>query len=132
MICASIYSHFWESAVIYLLLGLCISLAIGASEQLCKKGWFREIKLGRLKKEYILSSRKTRFGLKAINNVILKNASEVAGIHFVVFYDKGKFIMIDRKSRFGTKLNGETVTHGILKNGDIVKIGNKSFKFFAK
>ena len=132
MICTSIYSHFWESAVIYLLLGLCISLAIGASEQLCKKGWFREIKHGRLKKEYILSSRKTRFGLKAINNVILKNASEVAGIHFVVFYDKGKFIMIDRKSRFGTKLNGETVTHGILKNGDIIKIGNKSFRFFTK
>ena len=131
-ICSSIYSHFIESAVIYLSLGLSISLAIGISEQLCKKGWFRELKHGRLKKEYIFSSRKTRFGLKAVNNVILRNASEVAGIHLVVFYDKGKFIMIDRNSRFGTKLNGESVSYGILKNGDIIKIGNKTFRFCSK
>src|SRR5688572_18296079 len=49
--------------------------------------------------------------------------SEVSRDHAEIIVDGDKFLIRDRNSRYGTFVNGETVTEGPLSHGDRIRLG---------
>lgn len=70
-------------------------------------------------------------GRNPTHNLILDNYA-VSGNHAVILKDGNRYILKDTNSKNGTFLNGLTVQHAILKNGDIITIGKHTLVFLDR
>jgi len=65
------------------------------------------------------------------NGDIIINDPAVSSPHCLILYRDGKFKIKDQLSTNGTKINGESLEEGELKDGDELKLGRTEFKFRA-
>ncbi|MEU4093630.1 FHA domain-containing protein [Streptomyces sp. NPDC026673] len=70
------------------------------------------------------------FGRKAGNTVVIASAS-ASRLHAEVRREGHGFVLYDRGSSNGTRVNGERVTSHVLQPGDVIAIGDESFGFEA-
>ncbi len=59
---------------------------------------------------------------------ILINDSSVSGEHATILFRENEFLLKDNFSTNGTRVNGETMDEGKLKEGDEIRVGNTVFK----
>ncbi|MDX2708277.1 FHA domain-containing protein [Streptomyces sp. PA03-6a] len=70
------------------------------------------------------------FGRKAGNTVVIASVS-VSRLHAEVRREGHGFVLYDRASSNGTRVNGERVTSHVLQPGDEISIGDETFGFEA-
>lgn len=128
----SVYDSAMENIIIYVTMGLVIGLCLAVMEQIVKTCWITEDKRGLFSKEFILFSRKMRFGTKTTNHVRIKNSLKLDGRHFVIIHDKNKYVLLDLQSKLGTFVNGERVQYAVLENGDVITAADRKYKFNIK
>ena len=56
-------------------------------------------------------------------------ANEISTLHCIVYRCPEGYRIRDCNSRCGTRINGDSVKNGLLRNGDIVNLGPFSFEF---
>ena len=71
-------------------------------------------------------------GRKETNDAVLSNIHPVSREHFSIVQEKGAFYVIDRKSRFGTKVDGVSCIPGqksmALQAGSIIELPEIRFR----
>lgn len=68
------------------------------------------------------------FGRKAGNTVVIASVS-ASRLHAEVRREGHGFVLYDRGSSNGTRVNGERVTSHVLQPGDVIAIGDETFSF---
>lgn len=78
--------------------------------------------------DFRLYEGRTRIGRKSTNDIILNQAG-ISDEHALMLYRDGKFLIQDNLSTNGTLINGISIEEKtVLKNDDIIKIGNVELK----
>jgi hypothetical protein len=62
---------------------------------------------------------------------IVLNDPAISSPHCLILFREGKFKIKDQLSTNGTKINGDSIEEGELKDGDMLKLGRTEFKFKA-
>ncbi|MFC4533704.1 FHA domain-containing protein [Sphaerisporangium dianthi] len=70
------------------------------------------------------------FGRKDDNNVVIASG-RASRYHAQVLRESGEYVLRDRGSRNGTLVNGDRVTSHVLQQGDLITIGDETFRFEA-
>lgn len=91
-------------------------------------GWLVTFSHDAFGQDYKLYAGKNKIGSSAGCDVVV-NDPGVSAEHVTVLYRDHEFLIKDNFSTNGTKVNGETVDEGKLKEGDELKLGNTVFKF---
>jgi len=94
-------------------------------------GWLVSYTLDEMGYDYRLYEGKNVIGSKPGNEVSLIQDNSVSGVHATILYRNKKFLLRDEFSTNGTFLNNKIVEEEtpILKDGDIIKVGNTIFMF---
>ncbi len=129
---SNIYNTTARNIATSILISIIISFALGVLEQLTKRASLRIIEGKKYGKEYLILNRKTYIGSNNENSIVLKKDLKVAPRHLVIFNDDNKFILIDYKSPIGTLVNGQHVSHAVLKHGDKITLGKSTLEFIVK
>lgn len=82
-----------------------------------------------VEQEFPLNQQTVRLGRDRTNDVCLSDKS-VSRYHASVVKVLEKYFLQDEASTNGTRLNGEGIKKQILKNGDVIEIGNYRLRFF--
>jgi pSer/pThr/pTyr-binding forkhead associated (FHA) protein len=59
-------------------------------------------------------------------NSLQLGAAEVSREHAEIVVDKGRYLLRDRQSRYGTFIGGESVTERELQTGDEIRLGREA------
>ncbi|MFC4592140.1 FHA domain-containing protein [Sphaerisporangium corydalis] len=70
------------------------------------------------------------FGRRDDNTVVIASG-RASRLHAEVLREAGGYVLHDRGSRNGTLVNGNRVTSHVLKQGDVIAIGDETFSFEA-
>jgi len=73
----------------------------------------------------------TRMGRLSDNSVIVSE-KQVSGQHCSITRESGRYKLKDLNSHNGTFVNGYAVTERLLKEGDLIQIGNSQFFFWLQ
>jgi len=94
-------------------------------------GWLVSYTLDEMGYDYRLYEGKNVIGSKPGNEVSIIQDNSVSGIHATILFRNNKFLLRDEFSTNGTFLNDKIVEEDtpVLKDGDIIKVGNTVFKF---
>ena len=94
-------------------------------------GWLVSYTLDEMGLDYRLFEGKNVIGSNVDCEVSVIQDKSVSGKHATILYRNNKFLLRDEFSTNGTFLNGEIVEENtpVLKDGDIIKVGNTVFKF---
>lgn len=66
------------------------------------------------------------------NSTIRLNHRTVSRKHAVIRADNGDYLVIDQDSRNGTYVNNRRIKKSVLRHGDNICFGIRSFQFFIK
>lgn len=80
--------------------------------------------------EYELTEIETSIGRDEINNISIDHQS-ISRVHCFVNRKDEYYEVVDNDSTNGVFINGKKVKKALLKNGDILKLGDKEFVFIA-
>lgn len=95
-------------------------------------GWIISYDLDPMGVDYRIYEGTNTIGRDTKNTIIITKDSTISSEHVTILYKKGKFKIKDRMTANGTFLNGEELEVEEaydLNDGDIVKVGNTSFRF---
>ena len=70
-------------------------------------------------------------GRTSKHDLVIDNYA-VSANHAIIKKDGNRYVVKDSNSKNGTFLNGVTVDHAILKNGDVITIGNHALVFLDR
>ena len=82
-------------------------------------------------KEMPLSQDTLTIGRKEGNDLVIDNQA-VSGFHARILREDQDFVIEDLNSLNGTFINGRKVSRYVLKNSDVVLIGNHTIEFFSE
>ncbi|GAB4487896.1 MAG: FHA domain-containing protein [Raineya sp.] len=91
-------------------------------------GWLVSYTLDPLGQDFKLREGRNIIGSDSACDICVPDA-QVSGKHLTILYRMGDFKFKDELSTNGTFVNDEFVEEGNLKDGDIIRIGQTSFKF---
>ena len=83
-------------------------------------------------KEFALDRIDTLSIGRSPNHHLVIDNYAVSGNHAVIFKEGNRYILKDTNSKNGTFLNGLTVQHALLKNGDVITIGKHTLVFLDR
>ena len=113
-------------------LGLFIGIAYALVERSLAKASLRLLS-GRSKgREFLLTQSKTVVGDGVKTEVTLAGYGNVAGEHAVIHREGGNFTIAQEDGNKPVYVNDEKVTRTVLKNGDVIRIGDAQFRFSRK
>ncbi len=81
-------------------------------------------------KEYELTEIETSIGRDEINNISIDHPS-ISRVHCFINRKENYYEIVDNDSTNGVFINDKKVKKALLKNGDIVKLGDKEFVYIA-
>jgi hypothetical protein len=119
------------------LAGLCVlGLFIGIAYALVERGLAKaslRLLSGRSKgREFLLTQSRTIVGGAQKTEVTLAGYGNVAGEHAVIHRDRGDFTIVQEDGKKPIYVNDEKVERRVLKNGDVIRIGDAQFQFSRK
>jgi len=106
--------------------GVCVGVAISYISEMAKQAWVYIVDGLLAGKQFIIYETNTRFGSSPKCEITIVKDLNIEPIHFEIqnFQTSYKINAIAP-----TTLNGVPVTSAVLKNGDIIKAGNTSFRY---
>lgn len=84
---------------------------------------------GNLVQEFDLVHSKTVIGRARLNDVVLDNEF-VSKYHAMIFFNNDTYFLVDLNSSNGMYVNSRRVPSAVLKNDDIIEIGNHRIKLY--
>lgn len=93
-------------------------------------GWLVSYSLDPNGKDFRLFEGKNLIGSSSENDIVIPDPT-VSKKHFTILQRHGKFLIKDEFSTNGTFVNGEMLSEGELRYGDIITIGNTSLIFIS-
>ncbi len=85
---------------------------------------------GKFLEEYELKEFETSIGRDDVNSIPIDHPS-ISRVHCFINRKEGYYEIVDNDSTNGVFVNGKKVKKTLLKNGDIIKLGDKEFVFIA-
>ncbi|WP_405466074.1 FHA domain-containing protein [Streptomyces griseoaurantiacus] len=76
----------------------------------------------------LLGTAPLRFGRKSDNDVVIVS-TKASRLHAEIVVEDGSYVLHDRDSRNGTHVNEQRVTRHVLASGDVIRIGDETFRF---
>lgn len=91
-------------------------------------GWLVTYDINSFGTDYRLFEGRSKIGRSAKNDIIV-NQQGISEEHTIILYRENKFYIQDNLSTNGTYVNGVSIDEKlVLKNDDLIKLGNVSFK----
>ncbi len=81
-------------------------------------------------KEYELTEIETAIGRDEVNNISIDHPS-ISRVHCFINRKENYYEIVDNESTNGVFINDKKVKKALLKNGDIIKLGDKEFVYIA-
>jgi hypothetical protein len=91
-------------------------------------GWLVTFSNSEYGQDFRIYAGKNKIGSGADMDIVINDAS-ISADHTTILYRDNIFLIKDNFSTNGTKINGDIVDEGKLKEGDELKLGNTVFKF---
>jgi membrane associated rhomboid family serine protease len=83
-------------------------------------------------RRFDLSSTPITFGRAAENHIVVPDDAKVSRVHAEIIPEQaGRYLIVDRKSRNGTFVNGQRAERRVLQHGDRIRIGVTEMVFAA-
>jgi hypothetical protein len=83
-------------------------------------------------REFPLTQRFTRIGGSPKTEVGLPGYKNVADVHVEVTREKGEYVLTDAGSKTGAFVNEEKTEKTVLREGDVIRVGDAQFQFRKK
>ena len=112
-----------------MMLGAAVGLAISMIEQVAKDSWLQVIRGAFEGKEFILYEPRTVIGSGHDCSINLFKDDGVSPKHAEIRVEGAQTVIHDLRSAAGTRVNGEYVRSRVIRNGDVIKIGEAAFVF---
>jgi len=90
--------------------------------------WLVDITDGRPKEDFRITKERVFLGRDPSSDLIVDDEL-VSKQHAAIYFKNGEFILDDLNSKNGTYLNEELVERAKLKDGDVIKVGNREYLF---
>ncbi|MCE5322788.1 FHA domain-containing protein [bacterium] len=112
--------------------GGAIGLFIGFIEEVAKRAWLVRL-VGRNEgKEYSLYKQITTIGRSELADIPVFTDPDVSERHASVGVEGGRYYVEDLGSTYGTKVDGQSISKNVLRDGDVIEIGKTKFLFHDK
>lgn len=106
--------------------------AIGLIENLRKEAWLKTVS-GRMKnKEFIIYKEETVLGCTGKCDIVLFKDPGVAPRHAVITLQRGNYYIHDLNTVTGTYVNNQKISSRMLRNGDMIQLGETCFIYNEK
>jgi hypothetical protein len=116
----------------FIVLGLFIGIFYGFVENKLAQASFYLLN-GRYKgKEYLLNQRQMTIGRDEQAEMSLSDYRQVSAKHASLHSKKDKVIIKNKNSKVGTYVNDKKVNESVLKDGDVIRVGEAQFLFRKK
>ena len=79
-------------------------------------------------RDYRITKEKTTIGKSEESDIVIRN-DFISRNHAMLAYETGKFILNDLESTNHTFVNGEKISRRILKDNDLIKFGEATYRF---
>ncbi len=79
-------------------------------------------------RDYRITKEKTTIGKSEESEIVIRN-DFISRTHAILFYEKEKFILNDLESTNHTFVNDKKISRRILKDNDLIKFGEATYKF---
>jgi hypothetical protein len=79
-------------------------------------------------RDYRITKEKTTIGKSKESDIVI-GSDFISRNHAMLAYEKGKFVLNDLESTNHTFVNGEKISKQILKDSDLIKFGEATYKF---
>lgn len=115
-------------AVAITLIGLCTGLAVAVVEELLKEAWLTVTSGPLAGKRFILYRNPTVIGSSPKNDIPLMKDPEIFPQHAAIGREGRLFVLYDL-SGGRTLVNGSPVRRGVLRRGDLIRVGMTQLRF---
>ncbi|HEY3297165.1 MAG TPA: FHA domain-containing protein [Armatimonadota bacterium] len=110
-----------------------IGLFIGLVQSLMRQAWIRVVAGRNEGQEYIISKSRTTIGRDELSDIGLFGDLTISLNHAVIDAGvRGRHVLRDAGSQSGTRVNGVAKTDHILRDGEVIEIGNVRLEFHEK
>ena len=113
-------------------IGLLTGLFINLVEEFFKQGWVKVLAGANEGKDYILSKTRSIIGRSELADVPIFGDSAIAPSHAAIQLEQGRHFLVDSGSAIGSLVNGQRVSKQILRDGDMIQIGQARLLFREK
>ena len=119
-------------AIGFTLVGTLTGLFIGLVEEFLKQAWVRVLAGRNEGKDYIISNPMTVLGRDERADVPLFGDPNLAPQHAAIKMENGRHILLDGGGQVGSVVNGQRVQTQLLKDGDMIQLGQMRLLFREK
>ncbi len=119
-------------AIGFTAIGLFTGLFIGLVEELLKRAWVRVLAGKNEGKDYIISKGLTVLGRDERADVPLFGDPSVAPQHAAIKLENNRHVLLDGGSPLGSVVNGQRITQQLLRDGDMIQIGQVRLLFHER
>lgn len=113
-------------------MGILVGVGVGLLEQFAKSAWLKVIRGEFEGKEYLLFPGTTSIGNNSKNTIVLFKDKLVEPHHCNIVMEGSKYVVVDGGTPMGTIVNGMKINRHILRQGDVIAIGNSVLVFNTK
>lgn len=119
-------------AIGFTVIGTLTGLFIGLVEEWLKQAWVRVLAGRNEGKDYILSKPMTILGRDERADVPLFGDPALAPQHAAIRMENGRHVLLDGGTPVGTLVNGQRVQQQLLRDGDMIQLGQVRILFREK
>lgn len=117
----------------FIILGMCIGLAIALAQVLLREVWIKVEEGFRPGREVMLSKPETAIGRAEACDIGLFGDPSVEKIHARIRHENGVYELMDIETAGGTFLNNKKISGPVqLRSGDVIRVGNNVLSFHIR
>jgi CDP-diglyceride synthetase len=116
----------------FVLLGLLIGIFYGFIENKLARASLMLLNGKFKEKEFLLTQKMTNIGKSPKTEIGLEGYTKVSDVHTMIAKEKKGFVLTDAGAKTGTYVNDEKIGKKILKDGDVIRVGDAQFLFRKK
>jgi len=113
----------------FALLGLLIGIFYGFIENKLARASLMLLNGKYKEKEFLLTQKMTNIGKSPKTEIGLEGYTKVSDVHTVIKKEKKGFVLTDAGAKIGTYVNDERAGKKVLKDGDVIRVGDAQFLF---
>ena len=131
-VCDIIPNDVVARGIAIVIMGSLIGIGVGLLEQFAKAAWLKVIRGEFEGKEYLVFAGTTSIGNNGKNTIVLFKDKLVGPHHCDINLEGGKYVLTDCGTPMGTIVNGQKTVRHVLRQGDVIAIGNSVLVFNTK
>lgn len=131
-VCDIIPNDVVARGVAIVVMGSLVGVGVGLLEQFAKVAWLKVIRGEFEGKEYLVFAGTTSIGNNGKNTIVLFKDKLVGPHHCDIKLENNKYVLTDCGTPMGTIVNGQKTVRHVLRQGDVIAIGNSVLVFNTK